>query len=351
VADFLKWAVIGSGGIARRRTIPEGFVGARNARLVGVYDVDAAANREVAKRFGVKPFRSLRGVLAADVDAVYVATPAHRHARQAIACAKAGKHVLCEKPLGLGVRDARKMADAFAAAGVTLGTAFMMRCSSQHRAASDMAARGELGTLVYGRAQLSCWYPPMPGAWRQDPSLGGGGSLIDMGGHCIDLLEMFFGDAVAVTCRTATRAHAYPVEDTAVALLEFAGGAYGMVDSCFCIPDASSPNRLEIYGTRGSILAEGTIGQNPAGHMTAFLAEPGSGYDAAQRRTEGGGIAIDPPSDNTYRAEIEEFSAAVMEKRETTLSARRGIHSQAVLAACYRSARTGRRIVIDQGGR
>jgi predicted dehydrogenase len=172
-----------------------------------------------------------------------------------------------------------------------------------------------------------------------------------MGGHCIDLLEMFFGDAVAVTCRTATRAHAYPVEDTAVALLEFAGGAYGMVDSCFCIPDASSPNRLEIYGTRGSILAEGTIGQNPAGHMTAFLAEPGSGYDAAQRRTEGGGIAIDPPSDNTYRAEIEEFSAAVMEKRETTLSARRGIHSQAVLAACYRSARTGRRIVIDQGGR
>jgi predicted dehydrogenase len=346
VADVLKWAVVGSGGIARRRTIPEGFAGVTNAKLVGVCDVDAAANREVAKRFGVKSFRSLRGVLAADVDAVYLATPAHLHARQAIACAKAGKHVLCEKPLGLSVRDARKMADAFAAAGVALGTAFMMRCSAQHRAALDMIARGELGALVYGRAQLSCWYPPLAGAWRQDPKLGGGGSLIDMGGHCIDLLEMFFGDTVAVTCRTANRAHAYPVEDTAVVLLEFAGGAYGTVDSCFCIPDASSPNRLEIYGTRGSILADGTIGQNPAGRMSAFLAEPGAGYEAAQRRTDGGGIAIDPPARNTYRAEIEEFSAAALAGREPSLPASRGIHSQEVLAACYRSAKSGRRVAI-----
>ena len=349
MAEALNWAVVGSGGIARRRTIPEGFVGARNARLVGAYDVDGAANREVAKDFGVKAFGSMRGLLAADIDAVYVATPAHLHARQVMACAKARKHVLCEKPLGLGVREARKIADACTAAGVTLGTAFMMRFSSQHRAASGMAARGELGTLVYGRAQLSCWYPPMQGAWRQDPALGGGGSLIDMGGHCIDLLEMFFGDTVAVTCHTATRAHAYLVEDTAVVLLEFSGGAYGTVDSCFCIPDASSPNRLEIYGTRGSILAEGTIGQNPAGRMSAFLAEPGAGYDAAQRRTEGGGIAIDPPAENTYRAEIEEFSAAVLAGREPELSARRGIHSQEVLAACYRSAGTGRRIAIGRG--
>ncbi|HSV91686.1 MAG TPA: Gfo/Idh/MocA family oxidoreductase [Desulfobacterales bacterium] len=346
MADVLKWAVVGSGGIARRRTIPEGFVGASNARLVGVCDVDGAANREVAKHFGVKSFRSLRGALAADIDAVYIATPAHLHARQTIACAKAGKHVLCEKPLGLSVRDARNMADACAAAGVALGTAFMMRCSTQHRAAADMVARGELGAMVYGRAQLSCWYPPLAGAWRQDPKLGGGGSLIDMGGHCIDLLEMFFGEAVAVTCRTANRAHDYPVEDTAVVLLEFAGGAYGTVDSCFCIPDASSQNRLEIYGTRGSILAEGTIGQNPAGRMSAFLAEPGAGYEAAQRRTEGGGIAIEPPARNTYRAEIEEFSAAVLAGREPSLSARRGIHSQEVLAACYRSAKSGRRVAI-----
>ena len=71
-----------------------------------------------------------------------------------------------------------------------------------------------------------------------------------------------------------------------MALLEFSSGALGTVDTFFCIPDASSQNRLEIYGTRGSILAEGTIGQNPAGRMSAFLAEPGAAYDAAQARTE-----------------------------------------------------------------
>ena len=346
MADRVKWAVVGSGGIARRRTIPEGFVGAEGARLVGVFDVDRETNRAVAKQFGVAAYRSLRGALAAEVDAVYLATPAHLHARQAVACAKAGKHVLCEKPLGLTVRDARRMAEAFRAAGVTLGTAFMMRLSAQHRAARDMIARGDLGTPVYGRAQLSCWYPPIEKAWRQDPALGGGGSLIDMGGHCIDLLEMFFGDVTAVTCRTANRAHSYPVEDTAVVMLEFAGGGFGTVDSCFCIPDASSLNRLEIYGSRGSILAEGTIGQNPAGRMTAFVAAPDGGYDAAQARTESGGLVIDPPAVNTYRAEIEEFSAAVLAGREPEVSARLGVRSQEVLAACYRSARTGRRVPV-----
>jgi len=346
MADMVKWAVVGSGGIARRRTIPEGFIGAEGARLVGVFDVDRETNRAVAKQFGVAAYRSLRGALAADVDAVYLATPAHLHARQAAACAKAGKHVLCEKPLGLTVRDARRMAEAFRAAGVTLGTAFMMRLSAQHRAARDMIARGDLGTPVYGRAQLSCWYPPLAGAWRQDPRLGGGGSLVDMGGHCIDLLEMFLGEVSAVACRTSNRAHVYPVEDTAVALLEFSSGAYGTVDTCFCIPDASSLNRLEIYGTRGSILAEGTIGQNPAGRMSAYLAEPGAAYDAAQARSGSGGIAIDPPAVNTYRAEIEEFSAAVLAGREPAVSARLGVHSQEVLAACYRSARTGRRVEL-----
>jgi len=109
VADTLQWAVVGSGGIARRRTIPEGFVGARGARLVGVFDVDREANRAAAKQFGVAAFRSLRGALAAEVDAVYLATPAHLHARQAVACAKAGKHVLCEKPLAMDEAESREM--------------------------------------------------------------------------------------------------------------------------------------------------------------------------------------------------------------------------------------------------
>jgi predicted dehydrogenase len=80
--------------------------------------------------------------------------------------------------------------------------------------------------------------------------------------------------------------------------------------------------------------------------MTAFLAEPGAAYDAAQRRTGNGGIVIDPPAVNTYRAEIEEFSAAILAGREPAVSVRLGVHSQEVLAACYRSAKTGRRTAL-----
>jgi predicted dehydrogenase len=342
----VRWAVVGSGGIARRRTIPEGFAQAANARLVGVYDVDKDTNKAVAKQFKVRRFGSMRGALADEIDAVYIATPASFHAKQAIACAKAGKHVLCEKPLGLTVREALRMVEACKSAGVTLGTAFMMRLSAQHQAARAMVSRGDLGKLVYGRAQLSCWYPPLAGAWRQDPALGGGGSLIDMGGHCIDLLEMYFGEVGAVTCRTGHLVHSYASEDSALVLLEFASGATATVDSFFCIPDASSRNMLEIYGSKGSIIAEGTIGQNPAGRMTAYLADPKAGYDAGQKRTESGGIDIAPPPVNMYRAEIEEFSKAILEKREPAVSARLGTRSQEILAACYKSARTGKRVML-----
>jgi predicted dehydrogenase len=103
---------------------------------------------------------------------------------------------------------------------------------------------------------------------------------------------------------------------------------------------------LEIYGSRGSIIAEGTIGQNAAGKMTAYLADAKAGYDAGQRRTESGGIEIAPPAVNMYRAEIEEFSRALAEKREPALSARLGVRSQLILSACYKSARSGKRVEL-----
>jgi len=124
-----------------------------------------------------------------------------------------------------------------------------------------MIDKGELGKLVMGRAQLTCWYPPIKGAWRQNPELGGGGSLIDMGTHCIDLLEMLMGKVIEVFCYKDHLVQSYPVEDTSVVLLKFESGALGIVDNHFNIPDASSENRLEIYGSKGSILARGTIRQ------------------------------------------------------------------------------------------
>ena len=196
----LKWGVIGSGGIAGRRTIPEGITKARNAELSVVFDIDQQVNVEVAKEYGAEQASSINELLDADIDVVYVATPAGVHAEQVRACAEASKHVLCEKPLGMTVADAEGMIDLCRQRGVKLGCAFMMRFVAQHQKALLMIKEGKLGQPVYARAQLSCWYPPIEGAWRQDPATGGGGSLIDMGGHCIDLLEMFFGKVKKVSC-------------------------------------------------------------------------------------------------------------------------------------------------------
>ncbi|HUV66934.1 MAG TPA: Gfo/Idh/MocA family oxidoreductase [Sedimentisphaerales bacterium] len=346
MSERIKWAVVGSGGIARRRTIPEGIAKARNAELSGVFDVNQKVNREVAKEYGVEPAASVDELLGGDNDAIYVATPAGVHAEQVRACADAGKHVLCEKPLGMSVAEAEEMIALCRRKGVKLGCAFMMRFVAQHREALALIEQGKLGRPVYARAQLSCWYPPIEGAWRQDPATGGGGALIDMGGHCIDLLEMFFGNVAKVSCFVNNTVHGYKSEDSATAMLLFENGALGTVDTFFCIPDSSSKNVLELYGSKGSILAKGTIGQGPAGQMEAFLEEDGKGYNAQQARGAGQSMKIDPEPVNTYQAEIEEFSQAIIENREPAISAELGLRSQKVLTACYESARLGRVVTL-----
>jgi len=344
--EKIRWGVLGSGGIARRRTIPEGIVAAGNAELVSVYDINAKANEEVAKQFDASAAGSIDELLASDIQVVYIATPAILHCEQVMACAKAKKHVLCEKPLGMTVKETQKMIEVCKKARVQLGTAFMMRFQSQHQAVLKLIQDGKLGKPVYGRAQLSCWYPPIKGAWRQDPKQGGGGSLMDMGGHCIDLLEMFFGPVKSVSCITRNSVHKYKSEDSAVAMLEFKNGAIGIVDTFFCIPDNSSKNILELYGSNGSILAKGTIGQGAAGEMVAYLEGETSGYDAQQARASGEALVMAPKPVNTYKAEVEEFSAAILEKRKAANSAI-GLQSQKVLTACYESALKRKTINVE----
>lgn len=343
----VKWGVIGSGGIARRRTIPEGIIPSEYAELISVYDINPSVNKEVAAEFNATAAGSIEELLDSDIQVVYVASPTKLHLQQVLDCARAGKHILCEKPLGMSVQEAEKMISVCKEEGVLLGTGFMMRFLSQHQKALRMIQDGKLGKCVYGRAQLSCWYPPIEGAWRQSPETGGGGSLMDMGSHCIDLLEMFFGKIRSVSCFINHNVHSYSSEDSAVVALFFESGAMATVDTYFCIPDNSSKNILELYGSRGSILAKGTIGQGASGEMTAYLKAEDTGYDAQQTRPAGEGIEINPEPVNTYLAEINEFSRAILEKREPKNNLEIGLQSQKVLAACYESARTGMFVDIN----
>src|SRR5690554_846112 len=346
MTKVVKWGVIGSGGIARRRTIPEGLMKASKAKLISVFDINPEVNNSVAKEFGVNASQSIEDLLNSGIDSVYIASPANFHLQHVEICARANKHILCEKPLGLTVEEAEKIIAVCKEEGVLLGTGLMMRFHAQHQAALKIIRDGKLGQPLYGRAQLSCWYPPIEGAWRQNPETGGGGSLVDMGSHCIDLLEMFFGKIKSVNCYINNSIHPYKSEDSAVVSLVFENGAMVTVDTFFCIPDNSSKNMLELYGSKGSIIANGTIGQGEAGEMMAYLEGDESGYDASQQRDLASGEFINPTPVNTYKAEVEEFSAAILENREPKNSDKIGLSSQKLIAACYQAANSGKVIHV-----
>ncbi len=330
----IRWGVIGSTGIALRRTIPEGILPAKNAELAAVYSRNKTNNAAVAKKFGARAANSLEDLLRDDVDAVYIATPNDVHLAQTRKAAAAGKHVFCEKPLGINVAEAKKMIAVYQRANVNLGTAFMMRYHSQHQAALRLVRDGKIGQPVFARAQLAFWYPPIRGAWRQIQKSSGGGALMDLAGHCLDLLEMFFGEIVAVNCMANRTVQKYDTEDSGVVLAKFQNGALATVDTFFCVADVGSKNRLELYGSQGSILAENTLGQGKRGQMRGFF--------------QSGEIKISPKPVNTYRAEIETFSQAILDGGDTDESALRGLRSQILLAACYESARIKREIRISE---
>ena len=343
----VKWGVLGAGGIARRRTIPEGILPADNAELVAVCSVPDG--QEVAQQFDAQYCQTEEALLAADIDAIYIATPTFLHCEQVLCAAKAGKHVLCEKPLALNTDDARRMVLACDETDVRLGTGLMMRYHAKHVEAQRIVAGGRLGNPVMGRAQLSCWYPPIDKAWRQNPQLGGGGAIADLGVHCIDLLEMFLGRTAKVWATTGNLIHDYPAEDSAVVVLESQSGARGIVDCLFNVPDASSLNRLELYGSHGSLIAEGTIGQGEPGTMVMRVAESSGEYEAQQNRGTVGGRVIEPVHNNLYREQIESFSNAVIEGVEPPISGRDGLWIQRVLEACYQSARSGHTVILADG--
>jgi predicted dehydrogenase len=280
-----------------------------------------------------------------EVQAVYIATPTYLHAQQTIRALRAGKHVLCEKPMAMKLQEAEQMIAEADKHNRKLAIGYMMRFHAWHQKLKQMIDAGELGALVMGRAQLTCWYPRLEDAWRQDPALGGGGALADMGSHCIDLLEMLFGRTQEVTAFVDTIVQDYPVEDASVVLLRCESGAMGVVDAHFNVPDEASVNMLEIYGSKGRVEGRGTIGQASTGTMTAVLQTSEPEYDAAQQRQETLEQVIEPEQvGNIYQAEIEDFCAAISLDRKPCVSGEDGWWNLKVLLAAYESAQQGKAI-------
>jgi len=228
-------------------------------------------------------------------------------------------------------------------AGIKFMLGFCMRNNVYHKKARELVQAGALGQMVMGRAELTCWFPPIPGAWRQDIAVSHGGALIDMGTHGLDILEWIMATRIVeVTGFQDLRTHKYPtpIEDTSTILVRFGNGAHGIIDNYFNIPDAAAQNSLELHGTRGSIIGQGTIGQDPTGKMFSILQSDAVGYSAnqvrnveAQRqeyRLEGIGL---------YGQMIDIFSRCIMDNTEPPVTLADGRHSVAVVLAIYEAIR------------
>jgi predicted dehydrogenase len=339
----VRFGVIGAGGIARRKTIP-GMVAAPNIQLEAVMDV--ANTADIAAQFGVgKAYTTVEQLLADPaIQAVYIASPVYLHLEQIRACAAAGKHVLCEKPLTLTAAEAKVAVAVCRRQKVFLQEGYMMKFHGAHQEIKRLIDAGRLGKITYIRAQLSCWYPPIAGAWRQDPALGGGGSLIDMATHLYDLLDYFAGPIRRVVAFTGNLVQDYRSEDAATTLLELADGGHATVDTFFCVPDEASRTRLEVYGSRGSVLSEGTIGQSQGGHLEGIFGLGAAAYDATQSKDVVRSFQPIPFAPvNPYTAECATFADCILKGTAPVINGGdNAVRIMQLAEKAYASARSGR---------
>lgn len=305
----IKWCIIGAGGIADRRSIPA-LLSDPDNEIVAIMDARLETAKAVAEKYNVPAyFDNIEEMLRnTKLDAAYIATPVFCHSEQALLVLKYGLNLFVEKPLAMTGTEAKKIVDAFVAAGKQLTIGYMMGYHNLHTKARQLIADGQLGDINLVRMQFSCWYPDIPGAWGQNPAKSGGGCIMDLAVHCMELFGSVTGDRIA-ECQAYynTKTFQYAVEDSAVIMFRSEKGVLGHIDVNFNIPDNCAASRLEIYGTTGSIYAEGTLGQEEVGTMQ-FVYSPQGGYDAQQSRVVAEAQTFVGEGANIYQKQFAAFN-------------------------------------------
>ncbi len=251
-----RFAIVGCGVIAPSHATS--ISKNPRAELVAVCDVIKEKAEELAKTFGAAHVYTefAEMVKRDDIDVVCICTPSGLHAEMAVIAAEAGKHILCEKPLEI-TRDAMaRMIGACRERGVKLGCVFQRRLMPEAIAAKAAFLSGEFGKPVLCDAYLKYYRSPeyyKSAGWRGTWEMDGGGALMNQGVHGIDLLLWMVGDVRSVSARTGHLARDIEVEDTAVALLEFTSGAFGVIEGTTSVYPAQD-SRFELHGENGSII-------------------------------------------------------------------------------------------------
>jgi 1,5-anhydro-D-fructose reductase (1,5-anhydro-D-mannitol-forming) len=332
------WAIVGPGMFAANRIAPA-LNKAVNGRLVAVVSRDRLRAEEFAAEHGAaRAYDDLDVALRdREIDCVWIATPHSLHLEPVLASARAGKHVLCEKPLATDRASAREMLRACARANVRLGTGFHLRHHPLHKEARRLVLAGDFGEQIFDAAAEWSVPPPKPGAgynaaWRQQADLAYAGITTGTGVHAIDLLRFVLDDEiVAISAYTdADSSPIAPLETRAEALLRFSRGTFAVVR---CLRGVAGPrNDLSLAGPRGWLTTRATLGETTRGTVESFGVDPE--------------VAGTPVGWDMYAAQAEAFVHAVERGEEPSASGEDGLRAVEALAALLESARTGRTVQL-----
>ena len=334
------FGIIGTGTIAAVHA--DAIAMLPDARLSAVTDVAAGTAEAFAAARGCAAEPSLDALLARrDVEVACVCVPSGLHAEVGVRAAKAGKHLVVEKPIDVTLDAADRLITAAREAGVALTVISQHRFDPGVIELKRLIDDGALGALVLGEAATK-WYrtqayydsAPWRGTWAMD-----GGALLNQGIHYVDLLRWCMGPPAEVTAVCATQAHEIEVEDTSLAIVTFASGAVGTImATTAAFP--GFPQRLEITGTEGTVSVEdGQIVR------TALRSETASRSPGPASAAAADPAAVDAGS---HAAQLADLLASVDEGRQPAVSGESGREALEIVRAVYESSRTGRPVTLGQ---
>ena len=332
------WGVVGFGWVARDFMAP-GILAA-GGRLAAVCD-PSPASRAAGAALGARGYAALGDLLAdPEVEAVYVATPNHLHRGAVEEAAAAGRAVLCEKPMAAALPDAEAMGEAVRRSGILYGTAFDQRHHPGHRAVRDAVRAGRIGRISAVRIVYACWvdagWSGCAGQadsgqenWRIAPAKAGGGALMDLAPHGLDLVDFLLDEPLdAVAAMTQARVQDYAVDDGALLIGRTGSGVLASLHVAYNCPEGLPRRRLEVLGSTGQIVAVNTMGQDPGGEVT--LVDGATGEARA--------LPVPEPGLSPFAAQARAFGEALRSGDPGPFSLDRDLHTMRLLARAYRAA-------------
>lgn len=332
---MIRWGLIGASTIAREWVI--GAIRASGGEVVSVMSSSAERGQAYAAENGIgRSVTSLDELVGdQDVDAVYISTTNELHHGQALAAIRAGKHVLCEKPLAMSLNDGCEMVLKACEAGVVLGTNHHLRNAATHRAMREAIAAGKIGRPIAARVFHAVHLPPHLQGWRLDKPEAGGGVILDITVHDADTLRFVLDDdpieAVAISHSAGMGKEG--LEDGVMGVLRFRSGVIAQFHDDFTTKYAETG--LEVHGTAGSLIGRNVMTQRPVG--TVVL------------RNEEGESELPLDHRNLYETALSAFHSAIEGQGRPSASGEDGVWSLATGLAVVKAAATGAAVEIETG--